>query len=273
MKGMKAAVYANDSLLLSELLGRIEEELPLLEVNIYSSEDFLPAIAAEKPAYEAKNIKNLGDEEIAIVLGDPGIHAEEIRKLDASLIDCTGIFSGYDDLYEVKEPVEYITDRFKGDKTKVRGSLMMPAALFGKNAIDDLISQTRNLFSFGRDRSKVFEERIAFNVLLGGDDSSNIMSGYKKRLEEVTGMSLNFRIIPVSTVFLADFFMENGTEFTGDEDGIFYEYASFNLEEAMEQGGIGVIKHPSGNMVSFTGDYIKVLTEQIIRYLKELTGE
>ncbi|MGE4497786.1 MAG: hypothetical protein AB7E48_07890, partial [Deferribacterales bacterium] len=159
MKGIRTAVYANDSLLLGEILGRIEEEFPLLEVSIYSSEDYLPSIAAEKPAYGVKNISELDDEEIAVVLGDPGVHADAIRKLDGSIIDCTGIFSGYDDLYEVAEPIEYIIRRFKGDKSKVKGSLMMPAALFGRNAIDDLISQTRNLFSFGRDKSKVFEER------------------------------------------------------------------------------------------------------------------
>ncbi|QAR33137.1 hypothetical protein EP073_06905 [Geovibrio thiophilus] len=272
MKGMKAAVYANDSLLLGEVLGRIEEELPLLGVSIYSSEDFLPAIAAEKPAYEAKNIKDLGDEEIAVILGDPGIHADTLRKLDGSIIDCTGIFSGYDDLYEVAEPIEYIARRFQGDRSKVRGSLLMPAALFGRNAIDDLISQTRNLFSFGRDNSKVFEERVAFNVLLGGDDSRNIMSGYKKRLEETTGMTFNFRIIPVSTVFLADFFLGDNVVFA-EEGGMFYEFTASSLEEAMENDGIGVIKHPSGSMISFTGDYIKVLTGQIVSHLKELTGE
>jgi aspartate-semialdehyde dehydrogenase len=272
MNSISVAVFANDPLLLSELLGRLEEEFPLLNINIYSSEDFLPAIAAEKPSYEVKSISSLQDEEIAVVLSDPGQYADAIRKLGASVIDCTGIFRDtYDDVYLVEEPVEYLISHFKGDRQSIRGSLYLPAALFGKNGIDDLLSQTRNLFSFGRDKSKVFEERIAFNVLLGGDEEGNILSGYKKRLEESAGMPLNFRIIPVSTVFLADFFI--GDNVSLDENRMFYEYKAAGLEEAMENNGIGVMRNTSGGMISFTGDYIKVLTGQIALHLKEITGE
>jgi hypothetical protein len=271
MANMTAAFYANDPLLLSELLSRVEDELPLLKINIYSSEDFLPTIAAEKPSYSVKNIKDLADEEIVVVMGDPGANADAIRGLDASIIDCTGIFSDYDDVYSVHEPIEYIYKKLKGNSKNTRGSLYLPAALFGKNAIDDLISQTRNVFSFGRDKSKVFADRIAFNVLLANEDESNILQGYKKRLEDSTGMLLNFRIMPLSTVFLADFFGDE--DFEIEKDKIFYEYTSSNLEEAMENNGIGIIKHSSSSMVSFTGDYIKVLTEQIFLHLKELTGE
>ena len=98
------------------------------------------------------------------------------------------------------------------------------------------------------------------------------MNGYKKRLEQVTGLKLNLRIIPVSTVFLADFFSDEKILFDKD-DSLFYEYASSNLEEAMENNRIGILRQATENSISFTGDYIKVMTGQMVKYLKELTGE
>jgi hypothetical protein len=84
-------------------------------------------------------------------------------------------------------------------------------------------------------------------------------------------MSLNFRIVPVSTVFVADFFFGERVSF--DKGELFYDYESPSAADAMEADGIGILGKAPEGMLSFTGDYIKVLSSQILLRLKEITGE
>ncbi|WP_022849855.1 hypothetical protein [Limisalsivibrio acetivorans] len=270
MTDFSVAVFANDSLLLGEVLDKLEDEFPLFRYTVYSMPEYLPLIASDRPEISAKSIDELSDEDIMVVLSDPGSAKKTIAKLDASIVDFTGIFDGDDDdVYIIREPLQYVAYHVKGDRRSAFMSVSLPAAAFGKNGIDDLLSQTRELFSFTQHKSKVFDERLAFNVIVDPGQGKGLLSGYVKSMSERTGMYVDARILPVSTIFMADLVTVGESYFEPGED--FYQFKGESIAEAAESEGIGMIKTAEGK-VTLIGDYIKVVAVQAAAGVKEATG-
>ncbi len=165
MSQYSAAIYANENLLLTEVLERIENDLPTIGITLYGNSLAGSEISTATAEYTVNEAGKISEEEILIVLSDPQADVETIRKFDGTVIDMTGTFEGLmDEVYVVEDPVAYILNMVADDKEGVEAVATLPAAVFGKSGIDDLLSQTRELFAFTNAETKVFENRLAFNM-------------------------------------------------------------------------------------------------------------
>jgi len=269
MRQYSAALYANENLLLTEVLERIEEDLPAVGLSVYGSSMTGSAVNTSSGDYDVNPVGEL-DEEILIVLSDPQKDIELIKKFDGSVIDFTGTFSDLlDEVYEVEDPVSYILKN-AGDPQDMEAVASVPAAVFGKSGIDDMLSQTRELFAFSNAETKVFQDRLAFNIFFS-DPDQGFLTGYRQKLKQDTGVDVDVRMIPVSTGFVLDVYFKkevNSNFKFADADKKPFE----TLAEVIGAGGIKKLSETE-KRVSFAGDYIHVIVDQITDALKDITGE
>lgn len=268
MREYTAAIYANENLLLAEVLERIESDLPTIGINVYGNSLAGTTITTNTGEYDVNKVEKFTDEEILIVLSDPQSDVENIREFDGSVIDLTGSFEGLmDEVYTIEDPVALILNQLED---KVDAIATVPAALFGKSGIDDLISQTRELFAFTSADAKIFQDRLSFNMFFS-DIDQGILSGYRDKLKQDTELDVDIRMIPVSTGFVLDVYFEKDVNCTfnfciTNEDG-FGTLSDVIGTEAIAQISCGKKR------ATFAGDYIHTIVRQITDALKDITGE
>jgi len=268
MRQYSAAIYANENLLLTEVLERIEGELPTFGINVYGNSLAGTNITTSTGDYDIHPVGEFTEEEILIVLSDPQNDVEQIKKFDGSIIDLTGSFEGLlDEVYTVKDPVAFILDNLKDVSAAVA---TMPVAVFGKSGIDDMLNQTRELFAFSNAEAKVFENRISFNMFFS-DLDQGLLSGYRQKLKQDTGVDVDVRMIAVSTGFVLDVYFkkEVNSNFTFAKTS---EQPFDTLSDVIGADEI-VTLSASGYRASFAGDYIYTIVKQITDALKDITGE
>jgi hypothetical protein len=267
MRQYTAAIYANDNLLLTEVLERIENDLPTIGFRLYGSSLAGTSIMTSIDEYDVHPVAEF-EEEILIVLSDPQSDLEHIKKFDGSIIDLTGSFEGLlDEVYTVEDPISYILKKLNG---VVNAVATVPAALFGKSGIDDLLAQTRELFAFTNTETKVFEDRLAFNMFFS-DIDQGILSGYRQKLKQDTGVDVDIRMVPVSTGFVLDVYFKKdvNSNFTF---AVSPDKPLATLADAVSSENITQL--PSqGCRAGFAGDYIHTIVKQITDALKDITGE
>lgn len=267
MRQYSAAIYANDNLLLTEVLEKLESDLPTITLKIYGSTLAGTTVSTAMDEYEVFPAGEF-EEEILIILSDPQADLEHIKKFDGSIIDFTGSFEGLlDEVYTVEDPIAFILNKLTGVQTAVA---TVPVSVFGKSGIDDLLSQTRELFAFTNTETKVFEDRLAFNMFFS-DTDQGILSGYRQKLKQDTGVDVDVRMVPVSTGFVLDVYFKKdvNSNFTF---AISPEVPLGALADASSAGDI-VQLPSSGCRAGFAGDYIHVIVKQITDALKDITGE
>jgi hypothetical protein len=267
MRQYSAAIYTNENLLLTELLEKIEAELPVIGFNLYGNTLAGSEIVTGMGEYEVRPAGRLADEEILIVLSDPQADVESLKNFDGDIIDFTGAFTDKD-VYRIEDPVAHIINSVVSRNDEVAAVATVPAALFGKSGIDDLINQTRELFAFTETETKVFDNRLAFNMFFS-DFEKGLLAGYRQKLLKDTGVDVEVRMAPVSTGFVLDVYFKKdvNSNFTFSSPGS-YE----TLSDAAASGGIVTLSNKKGK-VSFAGDYIHTIVGQITDALKDITGE
>lgn len=269
MRQYSAAVYANENLLLSEVLERIEADMPLMEVSVYSSAPTESEISTATGEYPLKPVSAIKDEEILIVLSDPQADIEFLKDFDGSIIDFTGAFADYDDMYPIEDPIAFVLNGLVKEAKDAEAVALIPAALFGKSGIDDLLTQTRELFTFANAETKVFDQRLAFNMFFS-DPDQGILSGYRQKLKQDTGIDVDVRMIPVSTGFVLDVYFKKDVNSNLTISDLNSRFGT--LADVI--GSDSIVKlADTGRRLSFAGDYIHTVVRQVADAIKEITGE
>lgn len=270
MRQYSAAVYANENLLLTELLEKLERDMPMLGFSLYGGSLAGTTITTSGDEYPINPVGKL-DEEILIVLSDPQADIEVLKTFDGSVIDFTGTFKDIlDEVFVIEEPLAHVINSLETEKSELDAVVSLPAAVFGKSGIDDLLNQTRELFAFTNTETKVFENRLAFNMFFS-DLDQGFLSGYRQKLKQDTKVDADVRMIPVSTGFVLDVYFKKDVNsnltfsYTSDRN---YE----TLSDIIGQTGI-VLLSRTDRRLTFSGDYIHTIVRQITDALKEITGE
>jgi len=261
-------VYAKDMLLLTELLDLLDEKMPLAQVSVYSGKDYMPDAGSGRTV-EIKDMKGIMDEDVFVILSDASEDIEEIKKFDSDIVDCTGIFEGVlEDVNIVSEPVKNIissVSNISGNNIEV--SAFLPVAIFGKNGIEDLLSQTRSVFSFQNKENRVISGNIAFNILFAESEGRGVLGSYAANLEQETGVAVDVRLAPLSTVFMLDIY--------GADESCLDLYEEIDLAQGLTQvselNEIYAAK-TKGSKITLVGDYIKNLVYRVYENISELVG-
>jgi len=70
---------------------------------------------------------------------------EFLKEFDGSVIDFTGTFTDVlDEVYLIEDPIAYILNSIETEKKNIEAVATLPAAVYGKSGIDDLLTQTIN---------------------------------------------------------------------------------------------------------------------------------
>ena len=161
---MDVGIYSTDSLLLNELMDAVSSQFPSFSVSVYSENAMLADMQADNFQCEVKDIRNSSEEDVLIILSSLQQH-DIFKNFDGSIIDITGEYKA-EDMVFIKNPVEYILSSVSDDVSELSGVCSLPVAFLGKAAVDDLVNQTRHLFSFNSYENKILTSDLAFNVLL-----------------------------------------------------------------------------------------------------------
>lgn len=265
---LKTAIFINDYLLLLDFLSKIEEEFPLLEYTVYGDKEFAASLEDSAEGYVETDLSLLKDAELLIMLAKP-MHDDEkiIKNFDGTIIDITGYeFSQEAEVFKVYEPVRKILRNIAVPVADVSVVLSLPVCIYGRQGVEDLMQQTRSIFTFDDTESLVFHNRIAFNKHFN-PVTAGLAVGQTVDDFAASGGDISIRISPLSTVFEMDIFAKDMFGLKDDE-GYFPTESFFTAADVSERSDITVI--PRRNGLTFVGDYVRVLIADIIKQMKEV---
>lgn len=257
---MDAAVYAEDTLLMRELLDGIDGQLPEFNVNIYSYGSAVERIQSENTDLHVNSMSKFGNEDVLIVLSSDNIAYEHADNFDGSIIDITGNISS-EDVIQILNPVEYLLYSVTENIQSLKGVCSLPVCVLGKKGVDDIVSQTKGLLSFTKAENQVLDSELAFNIIL---NENRVLNRYLMNLNEQIRKNFTFRLLPVTTGLILDIF---GDTSSVAEDDLYKRENS--LSEIVNNEGLSFKKYENG-MVCVYADYLYVYVKQIIDELKKL---
>lgn len=265
---LKTAIFVDDYLLLLDLLSKIEEEFPLLEYTIFGDESFAQSLENTAEGYIETDLSLIKDAELLIMLAKPLKDDENIiRNFDGSIIDITDYeFSIDAEVFKVIEPVRKILRNIAVPITDTTVTVSLPVCIYGKHGVEDLMQQTRSIFTFDENENMVFHNRIAFNKHFN-PVTAGLMVGKTVDDYASAGGDVSVRISPLSTVFEIDIFAKDVFSLKDDE-GYFPIESFFTASDISERSDIAVI--PRRNSYTFVGDYVRVLIEDVMKKLREV---
>jgi len=251
----RVGIYSNDSLILSELVERVSRDYPTIFLTIYTDKGYLDSMDNIDNVRITSIDDNIEDDSL-VVLNDATKLGEKIKDFNGKIIDFSQTVQGSKNVVYIEEPILYCFENLL-DKTPDFAIIGLPAAVFGKAAVDDLLNQTRDIFSFVRNEYKVFDRMLAFNMFFvkRGDQ---LYKNYFDLLEENLDFSFELRQLPVSTAFIIDIFGDISFE----EDEFFVNKQVYSLHDALEEEKVVVMKN--GVKTTLVGDYLKIIIKQII---------
>ena len=265
---LKTAIFVDDYLLLLDFLSRVENEFPLLEYTIYGDNEFAESIENTAEGYVETDLSSIKEAELLVLLAKPLKDNENIIKnFDGTVIDITGYeFSSDTEVFKIDEPVRKVLKNIAVPIADVSVTISLPVCIYGKHGVEDLMQQTRNIFSFEDGESLIFHNRIAFNKhfnpLIAGLPVGKTVDDFAE-----TGGDVSVRISPLSTVFEIDVFAKDAFGLKDDE-GYFPTESFFTAADISERSDIAVI--PRRNAFTFVGDYVRVLIEDVMKKLREV---
>ncbi len=264
---LKTAIFVNDYLLLLDFISKIEEEFPLLEYTIFGDEEFSISLEETAEGYVETNLSLIKDAELLIMLAKPLHDDGIIKNFDGSIIDITGYeFSSNAEVFKVYEPIRKILRNIAVPVADVSAILSLPVCIYGRHGVEDLMQQTKNIFTFDETESLIFHNRIAFNKHFN-PITSGLPVGKTVDDFALSGGYISIRISPLSTVFELDVFAK-GSFGLKDDEGYFPTESFFTASDVSERSDITVI--PLRNGLTFVGDYVRVLIDDILKKMKEV---
>ena len=264
---LKTAIFINDYLLLIDFLAKVEDEFPLLEYTIFGDKEFAASLEDTAEGYVETDLSLLKDAELLIMLAKPLNDDGVFKNFDGTIIDITGYeFSKEAEVFQIYKPVRKILRNIAVTINDVSVVLSLPVCIYGKHGVEDLMQQTRSIFTFDEAENLIFQERIAFNKHFN-PVTAGLPVG--KTIDDfaAAGGDISVRISPLSTVFEMDVFAKDifGLK---DDEGYFPTESFFTASDVSERSDITVI--PRRNGLTFVGDYVRVLIEDILKKMKEV---
>lgn len=265
----KVAIYVDDYLLLLELISRIDSDIPTLEYTIYGDKRFEEELSDTAEGYVVTDLTGIKDAEILIMLAKPSKDEDIIKNFDGTVIDLSGYeYSPDTEVMKVYEPVRKILRNIAVPVSDTSVIVTLPVCVYGKNGVEDLMKQTRDIFTFENNDSSVFSHRIAFNKHFNPVTAGLLVGKTVDDFAE-SGGDISVRLAPLSTVFVVDVFARDMFGLK-DDDGYFATEGFFTASDIAERNDIAVLARRNG--LTFTGDYVRVLIEEVMKKLKEVTG-
>ena len=269
MRQFSVTVYANENLILSEVLGKLEDEFPLISISVYGNTLAHTSLSTATNEYDVLPAGMIKGGDILLVLSDPKDDIEVLKEFDGDVVDFTGAMTG-EDVYRVEEPIAYLINAVQVKAEEMEAVALMPVAVFGKSGVDDMISQTRELFTFSSSENKVFEERLPFNLFFS-DVNTGFLSGLRQKIMAETGVDVDIRMGAISTGFVLDLFFKKDV----NKD---FGYITESVGFVPTMADICARKRPvtvfrSKNRISIAGDYINIIGLQITDAFKDIIGE
>ncbi len=267
---LKTAIFVNDYLLLLDFLSKLENEFPLMEYTIFGDEAFAESLENTAEGYVETDLSLIKDAELLIMLAKPLKDDEKvIKNFDGTIIDITGYeFSKDAEVFMIAEPVRKILQNIAVPVSDVSVTLSLPVCIFGKHGVEDLMQQTRSIFTFDNVDNLVFHDRIAFNKHFNPVTAGLVVGKTVDDFVEAGG-DISVRISPLSTVFEIDIFAKDVFALKSD-DGYFPIESFFTAADISERNDVAVI--PRRNSYTFVGDYVRVLIEDVMKKLREVVG-
>ncbi len=267
---LKTAIFIDDYLLLLDFIGKVEEEFPTLEYKIFASREFAETLEDIAYSYIETDLSLLKDFELLVFLAKPSKDHNIFKSFDGTVINGINYEFNKDvEVFKVYEPIRKILRNLAVPVSDISVVLSLPVCIYGKAGVEDLMQQTRSVFTFDSVESLIFQERIAFNKHFNyniGDIRDIIISDTIKDFIS-SGGDISVRLSSLSTVFEMDVF---GKDFFGlkDDNGYFPTESFFTATDVSERNDIVVITRNRG--LTFVGDYERVFIEDIISKMKEV---
>ncbi|MGA1845977.1 hypothetical protein [Deferribacter abyssi] len=257
---LKVGIFANDSLLLSELVETLNHRGLSILTNIYTEQGFLDSMD-NSDFVDIKSIPEKFNDDVLIVLSDISKYIERLKGFERKVVDFSRTVRGVRYVSYISEPILYCLEQIDIDESDVFAIINVPAAVFGKAAVDDLLNQTRDIFSFTRSECKVFDKMLPFNYFFIREND-HIFKNYLLFLKENLEIDFELRMLPVSTGFVIDIYGECEI----DDDKIFSERFVGSLQDALESEKVSYFKN--NKKITLVGDYLKVIINQILDEIK-----
>ncbi|KAA0259235.1 hypothetical protein FHQ18_01940 [Deferribacter autotrophicus] len=256
----KVGIFANDSLLLSELVETLNNRGLSILTNIYTEQGYLDSMD-NSDFVNINSVPERFEDDFLIVLSDISNYLERLKGYERKVIDFSRTVRGVKHVSYISEPILYCLEQLDMDEDDIFAVINVPAAVFGKAAVDDLLNQTRDIFSFTRSVYKVLDKMLPFNYFFIKEDN-NIFKNYLSFLKENLEVDFELRMLPVSTGFVIDIYGECEIE----DDKIFEERSIDTLQEALEGEKVSYFKN--NKKITLVGDYLKVIINQIMDEIK-----
>ena len=264
-------IYSSDYLLLLELTYLLENEMPDVRVELFGSKEFLDGLPAETLEQISEDPSGLLATDVAVILSPlPGL-ADFPAKYDGTILDMSGAGGySYDDTILLTDPLFALLTEIAAINSDIAITAGLPVAVYGRAGVDQLMQETRSIYSFENYEDGALPMRLAFNIhfypekLPGG-----ILADSVENLRKYAPVSL--RINPVSTAFIVDIagcrpleLPENLETFTPGED--------FSLEDITSGSAIALLTASDGRLATLIGDYLHLKTATLLRAVKAALG-
>lgn len=269
----KIAIYTTDYLLLLELSSAIELVFPAAEVLVFGDDDLVSLQGSDDTSdedYVIKDFAKIHESDVLIILSDPKPIYDEAVKFDGTIIDVTdSVFPHQAEVFNADEPIRSILKNIAVPVTDVSAVAQLPVCVFGKDGVEDLMRQAREIFSFEESDNLFFENRIAFNVHFNPEYLEGHPVGKSINAFRSAGGDISARVYPLSTVFILDVYSKDSFVLKS-EDGYRVANVFFTSADVSEFDDIYIISRRSG--YTFIGDYIRVLIRSVVKKLSEVIG-
>lgn len=264
----KVAIYSVDYLLLLEFMENIERDFQNIEVSIFCPENMEDEFLSDLDSFVETDLSKISDKDVLILLSKPEETSEIIDNFDGSIIDISDYkFSSTAEVFRVDEPIRAILKNIAVPIENTSVVLQLPACVFGKDGVEDLMIQTKDIFSFTNSESKFFSNRLAFNIHFNPMNLVGLPIG--KTVDDFAdaGGDISIRLLPLSTVFTIDISATDTFDLKTD-DGYLEAKGFFTTSDISESSDIFVIKRRNG--FTFSGDYIRILVKSLVNTLREV---
>ena len=251
---VKVLVFSYDALISKEIEESLEECLTVYCVS------------------EESSLESLCDDDSIIVLLSEFTSkiGNFIRNKSLDVIDFTGLADKYSSKsLAVYEPSVYLLRSFFGGYlNEIKGNIYYPVSVFGKAGLDDLVEQTRSIFTMTSSESKILDFNIPFNGKIGYGFGNSSILRYIESHDHTIAQNFDLRLMPFSTNMVIDVFKP---EYVETDLPHLDRCVDISLELSNSDSGFVAFELDS-QRVTMLGDYIKIIKKQVIDRIIEITG-
>jgi hypothetical protein len=262
-------IILSDELIASELIKSLSIEYSGIDIKILAEFGNIHRI---KNIF-LSNCSFVGVEEILkteclIILTDIGHIIDKIKSYNGNIIDFSGCLKNLcENVYDIYEPIRYITNQLFLDSSRVSGNIYLPAAVFGKAGVEELLNQMKNVYNFVNNRESYLGVNLPFNVIFLDHCASDVIKNYVAYMRKEIPLTFSLRLIPVMTGLIADFFYNYNEE--PDLSCVELIDNCSDLIELINEKKIFGIHNAENFTITIIADYIDVIVSQILNILKD----